>query len=170
MFDVTAFFYLDMAKQNKRLKWRFEKMANAMLPYYHQLDFRLVDDFDDEAFAYVMPKVKGINMLDLNETEIGNVSIERISKIEYVKELRIKGCKAVNNEAIPFINDVPQLEYLHAKGTGITIDGLLQMKPNEHFRELLFSDDAGEDIAEKMARLKTILPNCRFIIDGKPYT
>lgn len=140
-----------------------------MQDYYHQLDFRMLDDFGDEEFAYVMPKVKGVNMLDLNENEIGNASIELISKLEYVKELRIKGCRAVNNDAIPFINKISGLEYLHAKGTGITLDGLLKLAPSDIFRELLFSHEGGEDITGKMLQLKRLLPNCEFVIDGKPY-
>lgn len=144
-------------------------MAADMEAYHDHLDFRRVDDFDDEAFAYVMPKVKGINMLDLNETYIGNKSIALLCQLEYVKELRIKGCDAVDNDAIPFIRQINELEYLHAKDTGITIDGLLKLGPSDTFKEILFSHEGAEDISAKMAALIRLMPNCRFVINGKPY-
>lgn len=140
-----------------------------MEPYYHQLDFRSLDDFGDEEFAYVMPKVRGVNMLDLNENNIGNASIELISQLEYVKELRIKGCVNVDDSAIPFIRKINQLEFLHVKGTGITIDGLLKIGPSDIFKTILFSHEGDDDISAKMAALIKLMPGCEFVINGKPY-
>ena len=152
------------------MKWRFEKMAAGMEEYYNWLDFRGVDDFDDEAFAYVMQKVKGVNMLDLNETDITNESIKLISGMRYVKELRIKGCEGITNDAIPFIRQISQLHYIHAKGTSITIDGLLRLGATDQFTQILFSNDnSDKSFDEKMSRLIRNLPNCEFVIDGKPY-
>ena len=158
-----------MARENKKLAWRFGKMAASMEPYYHQLDFRKFDDFGDEAFAYLVKNVKGVDMLDLNETEITNDSIELMTRMEYVKELRIKGCRQVNDDAIVFINKINGLEFLHAKGTGITINGLLRLSPDDTLKEILFSHESGEDIAEKMAMLLKKMPGCQFVVNGNPY-
>lgn len=168
--SVTAFFYFwHMAKISKRTKWRFEKLANSMEAYYHQLDLRSWDEFDDEAFEFIMQKVKGVNMLDLNELDISNASIALLPRLEYVKELRIKGCRMIDNRAIPFIREIRQLEFLHAKGTGITIEGLLQIGPSDKFKEILFSAEEGIDISEKMSALIKAMPFCKFVINGTVY-
>lgn len=144
-------------------------MANALEPYEHWIDFRTLDDFGDEAFAYVMQNVRAVNILDLNETDIGNTSIALLSKLDYVKELRIKGCTAVTNDAIVFIRQIKELEFLHAKGTAITIDGLLKIGPSNTLKQILFSHDAAGDISTKMAALIKLMPQCEFVINGKPY-
>ena len=69
------------AKVQRELKRRYSKLADSISEYYHHLDLRLFDDFDDDAFAYIMKKVKGINMLDLNETEITNESIKLLTRL-----------------------------------------------------------------------------------------
>jgi hypothetical protein len=48
--------------------------------------------FDDDGFAYLMEKVKGVDMLDLNETDIGYASIQLLIGLEFVKEIRAKSC------------------------------------------------------------------------------
>ncbi len=140
-----------------------------MEAYYHQLDLRAVDELTDEAFAYVMPNVKGVNMLDLNEAEIGNESMELLTKLEYVKELRIKGCRSIDNGCIDSLNKIKELEFIHARYTGITIDGLLRLTGHPNMKTLMFSNDTGEDLREKMLQLKAIMPGCEFIIDAKRY-
>ena len=87
-------------KAEKELKRRYGQLAESMEPYYHQLDLRPFDDLDDDAFAYIMTKVKGVNMLDLNETEITNESIKLLTRLEYVNELRAKQCRNLDNGCI----------------------------------------------------------------------
>ncbi|MET0464904.1 MAG: hypothetical protein ABW007_17200 [Chitinophagaceae bacterium] len=158
-----------MARKNKRLVHLFGNMAKSMEPYYHQLDLRAVDELTDEAFAYIMPKVKGVNMLDLNEAEIGNESIELLTKLEYVKELRIKGCHSIDNGCIDALNKIKGLEFIHARYTGITIDGLLQLNGHPDLKTLMFSNDAQEDLGQKMLQLRALMPACEFVIDAKRY-
>src|SRR6187399_1195593 len=112
-------------KINKQLKHRFGKLAESMAAYYDHLDLRFIDDLDDAGFAYIMARVKGVNMLDLNETEITNESIKVLTGLEYVKELRAKGCR-LDDDCIHDLNKITNLEFLHLKNTAVTIDGLLQ--------------------------------------------
>jgi hypothetical protein len=72
------------AKTLKMLKHRYGKLEASIEPYYHHLSFQMFDDFDDDAFAYIIAKVKGVNMLDLNETEISNNSIRMLTRLEFV--------------------------------------------------------------------------------------
>jgi hypothetical protein len=156
-------------KKEKELKRRYGRLAESMEPYYHHLDLRPLTELDDDSFAYLMVNVKGVNMLDLNETAITNESIKLLTGLEYVKELRVKGCASLDNDCIEDIAKLKELQLLHIKGTGITIDGLLQLHDLPELKELLFSDENAADIKDKMLQLRDQLPGCSFVINAKPY-
>lgn len=155
-------------KREKELRRRYGRMAAGMEPYYHHLDLRLLDELDDEAFAFIMAKVKGVNMLDLNETRITNQSIELMIRLEYVHEIRAKGCHGLDNGCIESLNRIRQLRLLHLKYTGITIDGLLGLKNGAELQELHFSADEDNHLDEKLRQLEIQLPGCSLIVNGKP--
>ena len=62
-------------KKAEQLKRRYGRLAESMEPYYHHLDLRPLTELDDDGLEYILAKVKGVYMLDLNETEITNKSI-----------------------------------------------------------------------------------------------
>lgn len=140
-----------------------------MEPYYRQLDLRPLSDLDDEAFAYIIQAVKGVEMLDLNETEITAESIRLLANWEYLKELRLRGCRQIDNDAIPYFREIKELELLHLKGTKVTINGLLQLGSLPRLKTLLFSDEEPELLVDRMREMEKLFPNCEFIIDGKTW-
>jgi hypothetical protein len=159
-----------LPKNRKYWKRRFgDKTAGDSAAYHHHLDFRLIDDLDDEGLAYIMTNVKGVDMLDLNETEISNESIKLLTGLEYIKELRAKECGSLDNDCIESLNQIPTLEFLHLKSTAITIDGLLQLTSLPNLKVLMFSAADTESIKEKMVQLKNQLPNCDFTVNSKPW-
>ncbi len=158
-----------MPRNYKYWKRRFGNINDKAEPYCHHFDLRRIDDLDDEGFAYLMAGIKGVDMLDLNELEITNESIRLISTMEYVKELRAKGCHKLDDGCIADLNKITSLEFLHVRFTSITIDGLLHLNKLTNLKTLMFSDDDVEAIKEKLLQLKAMHPACEFIIDGKPY-
>lgn len=154
-------------KNNKYWKRRLGPLAATMEAYHHHLDLRPIDGLDDEGLAYLLNNVKGVNMLDLNETEISNESIKLLTQLEYVKELRVKGCR-LDNGCMADMNKITSLEFLHLKDTGVTIDGLLQIHDLINLRELMFSADNVEAIKEKVERLREMFPACDFTVNSKP--
>ncbi len=158
-----------MPRNEKYWKRRFGDASHKTEPYYHHFDLRHIDDLDDEGLAYLVAGIKGVDMLDLNETEITNESIRLISTMEYVKELRIKSCHQIDDTCVTDLNKITSLEFLHARNTSLTIDGLLQLKDLTNLKTLMFSTDDVEAIKEKMLQLKTMLPQCDLVIDSKPY-
>lgn len=140
-----------------------------MKSYYRRLDFRRFDGFDDDAFAYLMQKVKGVDMLDLNESDIGNDSIKLLAQLEYVNEIRAKGCHSLDNDCIPFLNQIKSLKFLHLNHTGITIDGLLRLNTSSSLRTWMFSYDRPDSVGLKLLELKNLLPDCEFVVNGKPH-
>ena len=159
----------EVAKAKKELERRFGKLHESLTGYHDHIDFRSLDDFDDNAFAWLMQNVKGVNMLDLNETDISNESISLLSHLEYVKELRAKECHNLNNDCVDDLNKLTSLVFLHLKSTNITIDGLLKLKDLSRLKTLMFSADDTVSIKEKLLQLKTILPGCELVIDSKRY-
>lgn len=156
-------------KKDKELKRRYGKLAASMEPYYHHLDLRPISELDDDAFAYIMEKVRGVNMLDLNETEITNESIRLLTRLEYVIELRAKGCQQINNECIGDLNQLATLEFLHLKDTAVTLAGLLHLDKLSGLRELHFSEEGVEDLGQLMRQLRKVLPGCAFVVNSVPY-
>jgi hypothetical protein len=160
---------MNKIRQQKELNRRYGKMAESMSAYYHHLDLRPLDELDDEAFAYIMPNVKGVNMLDLNETMITNESIKYLGRLEYVYELRCKGCHFLDNDCITDLNKLSDLVFLHLNHTGITIDGLLGLTGLNKLHTLLFTGDVDSSFAGKMLQLKIAIPDCEFVVNSKPY-
>jgi len=158
-----------MSKNKKYWKRRFGNFVDNIEPYQHHFDLRRIDDLDDEGFAYLIEHVKGVNMLDLNETEITDKSISLLTGLEYVTELRAKENYGLTDDCADDLNKIKGLELLHVRSTGITIDGLLKLKDQHQLKKILFSADDVEAIKEKLLQLKTILPNCELLINAKPY-
>jgi hypothetical protein len=156
-----------MPRNKKYWKRRFGAIRTTA--YYDHFDLRPIPDLDDEGFAYMLTNVKGVNMLDLNETEITNASITLLTTLEYVNELRIKGCIAIDDDCIFDLNKITSLQFLHVKNTGITIDGLLQLEALTKLTKLLFSAGDTENIEAKMLLLKNKLPDCSFVVNSIPY-
>lgn len=158
-----------MAKSNK-VKTKGSTKNEASLFYEDHLDFRGLPELNDDGLFHYIKNLRGINMLDLNETEITNNAIEMISKLEYVTELRIKGCENIDDKCIADLNNIKSLKFLHLKDTSITIDGILQLKDLTDLTTLLFSVDDTAVIEDKMLLLQEMLPNCNFVVNSVPYT
>lgn len=158
-----------MSKNKKYWERRFGKPVHNNGSYHHHFDLRCIDDLNDEGLAYLLEPAKGINMLDVNETDISDKSITLLTRLEYVTELRAKGVSGLTDACAQDLNKIKGLELLHVKNTDITIDGLLQLKDQHQLKTILFSAIDVKAIKEKMLQLKTMHPGCEFVIDGKPY-
>ncbi|MET0393863.1 MAG: hypothetical protein ABW019_12015 [Chitinophagaceae bacterium] len=159
-------------REHKTMQRRFGPFVAAnRSEYWHHFDLRPIDDLDDEAFAYILTGtgLKGITMLDLNETEITNESIRLLAGLEYVKELRAKGCRRLDNGCIKYLGQIRELEFLHLNGTGVTIDGLLQLRSPASLKTLLFQAGDPGSINQKMLQLRNLFPGCEFVVNSKPY-
>jgi hypothetical protein len=158
--------YRDKKNWKKRLAKFLEP---GFAPYWHHFDLRPLDDLDDEGLAIALTYVKGIDMLDLNYTEITNKGIQLLTKLEYIKELRLKEVRHIDNGCIDDLNKITSLEFLHVRYTGITIDGILKLNALTNLKRLMFSEENVDAITDKMLQLKAMLPGCEFIINSRPY-
>lgn len=157
-------------KKDKQFEKRFKFLAENSVGYQHHIDFRGIEDFNDEAFAYVMKNVKGVNMLDLNETDVTNQSIKSLTNLEYVNEIRAKECPNITDECIPDLNKLSALQFLHVKSTPISVDGLLKLDQLSNLKTLMFSAEDIVDINSKLIQLKLMHLDCELIINSKPFS
>lgn len=156
-------------KEREYWKRRFGNLtADDMEPYYDHLDLRRFWDLDDEGLAYLLTNVKGVNMLDFNEAEITNEGVKVLTKLEYVKELRLKNCPRIDDGCIESINTFKDLVFLRFKNTGVTIDGILRLTNLSNLTQLMFTTEE-ENIHEKMQQLRLLFPGCEFTVNSQPY-
>jgi len=156
-----------MGRNNKYWQQRIGKLDTT--PYHDYFDLRRIDDLDDEGLAYMLTHVKGINMLNLNETEITNESVKLLTTLEYVHELSLKGCYEIDGGCLESLNKLTTLTMLYVRNTGISIDDLMQLDGLTNLSKLLFSADDENALPEKMLLLRERFPNCEFVIDSVPY-
>lgn len=158
------------ARSKKDWKHRLGKLISpSMEPYWHHFDLRPIEDLDDEGLAYALTCVKGIDMLDLNETAITNKSISLLTKLEYLKELRLKGVSGINDDCAEDLNKITSLEFLHLRFTNFTIDGVLKLNALTNLQKVIFSVDDVNAVKDKMLQLHAMLPGCEFIPNSIPY-
>ncbi len=132
-------------------------------------NFRIWDKVTDEDIKRMVSKIKSIDQLDLDETDITNEAITSLTQLQFIKELRLKGIRKLDNDCIGDLNKLKGLELLHLGSTSITLEGLLNLRPSATLKTILFSDPENKPDAEKMLVLRKLFPNCEFIINHKSY-
>ncbi|MGQ2982217.1 hypothetical protein [Flavobacterium sp.] len=121
---------------------------------------------DDEGIAMMVPELDSITMLDLDETDITNDGIMHLTKLHFIKEMRLKGCDRIDDACIPFINKIKGLELLHLCSTPITTDGILRLfLPG--LKQLFISAEYDEDTKVKLQRLCKAFPDCEVVVNHK---
>jgi len=154
----SAFFYFNVPKNKIEIP-----------EHLHRVNFRLWDHVCDRDLLRMVSRVKSINMLDLDETDITNNGIQHLTQLHHLKELRLKRIKAIDDECLQYINNFSDLELLHLGGTSVTPDGIIKLSSLKKLKVLLLSFTDGHEINEKMNQLHKLLPCCEFILNYKPY-
>ena len=112
-------------------------------------------------------RIASIELLDLDETNISNEAVKLLTKLQGLKELRLKGNPAINNDCVDHLCEISSLELLHLGGTSVTIDGVEKMSSLKNLKTLLVSAGDDEDVQGKLSGLAGSLPGCRFIVNYK---
>jgi hypothetical protein len=154
----STFFYFNVPKNKTELPAHLQRV-----------NFRLWNHVCDMDLLRMVSRVKSINMLDLDETDITNKGIQHLTQLHQLKELRLKGIKAIDDDCLQYLNTFSELELLHLGGTSVTLDGIKKLSSLKKLKVLLLPFSYGPEIKEKMFQLKTILPTCEFILNYKPY-
>ncbi|HEY9364235.1 MAG TPA: hypothetical protein VIQ00_13295 [Chitinophagaceae bacterium] len=125
-------------------------------------------EIDDYGLSQMVTVVKSIDMLDLDDTEITNEGIMHLTKLENLKELRLKECRQIDNDCLQYLNQITTLELLHLGGTAVTLDGLEKLISLKNLQTLLVSsDDEMEIVKIQLLKIAAALPRCEFIVNHK---
>jgi hypothetical protein len=143
------------------------KHIDGIPEHVERVRFRLYESVYDEDLVMMVQGVKSVGQLDLDETYITNAGVEELVKLDSIRELRLKGCWSITNEAMPFICSIKGLELLHLGSTGITTEGFKEIGKLKDLKLLLISADTDD---EKLAEIFVQLPaNCQFLVNHKEY-
>lgn len=145
------------------------KNMDKIPSHIERVNFRIWDHVEDVQIELMVQHVRSINMLDLDETSITNYSIQLLSQLEFIKELRLKGCREIDDVAIPYINNIKRLELLHLGSTSISINGLLHLNANHPLRMLLVSIDNPENHHNDLTTIAQRFPSCELIVNHKEF-
>ena len=165
--------------RKKKLEKLKEKRFLASLRFYARLPddveeipahikhFRCKDaGINDDWLEKMVSVVKSIDMLDLDENEITNEGVLHLTKLESLKELRLKACRLIDNESLDYLNQMTSLELLHIGGTGITIEHLVKLSGLNNLKTILVSSDLDkETVREILSPIGNELPQCEFIVN-----
>ncbi|WP_316770166.1 hypothetical protein [Pedobacter frigiditerrae] len=135
--------------------------------HVEQVRFRLYDHVDDDHLIRMVQGIKSVGQLDLDETDITNEGIAELVKLDYITELRLKGCHDITNEAMSFICDIKGLELLHLIGTSITTAGFQQIGKLTSLKKMLIRADRDDPLLEEI--YINLPKDCEFIVDYKRY-
>ncbi len=145
------------------------QLNDGVPTHLERVNFRIWEHVEDEHIEMMMQHVQSINMLDLDETEITNNSIELLTQLTFIKELRLKGCRYIDDRAIPSINNIKGLELLHIDGTSISLQGALQLAAHHPLRTLLIGVDEPEQHTDDLTILANRFPDCNLIVNHKDF-
>ena len=146
------------------------QLPDSIPTHLERVNFRIWDSVGDDEIELMVTHVQSINMLDLDETDITNYSIQLLTKLSFIKELRLKGCSDIDDEAVPHINHIKGLELLHIDGTSISIKGVLQLRADHPLRMLLIGVDDPEQHLDELTVIAQRFPECELIVNHKSFT
>lgn len=154
-------------KKEKRFwqDWHSISSPDQIPNHINRLAFN-TENIGDEQLGYITSRVKSVNQLDLNETDITNKGISYLTSLESVKELRLKSTY-INDECVSDLLKVNGLEFLHLKYTDLTIDGILKLGELKTLKTLLVT--LQEDETDKLKTLHQRLPDCELVVNGKRF-
>ncbi|MEJ8820143.1 hypothetical protein [Lacibacter sp. H407] len=146
------------------------QLPDSIPTHLERVNFRIWNHVDDEQIEMMVTHVQSINMLDLDETEITNYSIQLLTKLSFIKELRLKGCNEIDDDAMTHLNNIKGLELLHIDGTSISIKGVLQLRADHPLRMLLIRVDDPEQHLSDLTTIAQRFPDCELIVNHKSFT
>jgi hypothetical protein len=158
----------------KKEKYFWEKyfavsynQANNLNPEVKRINFR-DSEIDDEEILFLVSKIKVIHQLDLDNTYVTDKGVQYLTKLESIKELRLKGCKGITNKCLPALASMKDLELLHLGGTLVTLGDARALCPLQNLKLLLLSSGEPAELIKKEALvLKSLLPGCEININHK---
>lgn len=136
--------------------------------HLNRVNFRIYN-VDDYGIGQMAEYVTSINMLDLDGTDVTNEGIEILTKLKDIKELRLKECMGIDSGCVPHLNKLAGLTLLHLGGTALRAKDVLQLPNLTQLETLLISSHEYEGEEADYRAIKSMLPECKLLINHKFY-
>lgn len=152
----------------QQLGARYRGAQGGAVPHQiAHLNFRL-SGVNDEALGWLTEHVRVIGQLDLDETDITYEGMEYLTRLESLRELRLKGCTLIDDRSVAKLCAVNGLELLHLGGTSITVEGMKPLADIETLKTLLISAPGGAE--EELTALAILLSkDCELVVNSKVF-
>jgi len=156
----------------KKEKYFWEKyfgisysQAGNLNPVVKRLNFK-DSELDDEGLLFLISKVKVIDQLDLDNTLVTDKGVQYLTKLESIKELRLKGCRGITQKCLPDLASMKELELLHLGRTVVTLEDAKTLSRLQNLKLLLLSSDDPQELIKKEASiLRSLFPGCEININ-----
>ena len=125
-------------------------------------------DLDDEQVGWLAARFHIIDMLDIYDAPITRASIQHLAQVAQLKELRVKGCIGLQNDCVAELAYIQGLELLHLGGTGVTLDGVLELRGDNLKTVFVSSELPAPAIQVRLRQLKQSLPDCEVVVNHQP--
>jgi hypothetical protein len=166
----------------KQFWWHFGQITDSKDIPFEVSGISGVDDpdYNDEYFEMLTDRIKIIHSINLKETALTDKGLKHISKTKQLKSLTIMKHPGITTEALPFLNELADLEYLDIWRTGIVLEDLVALNQLKKIKEMhdssaretqdgLFTELDSNLILEQLIELETVFPHCTFFVDFKKY-
>ncbi|OWP61673.1 hypothetical protein CDA63_18190 [Hymenobacter amundsenii] len=125
-------------------------------------------DLEDEQVGWLAARFATIDMLDIYDAPITRASIQHLTSVKQLKELRLKDCTALQDDCVADLARIKGLELLHLGGTGVTLDGLLELR-GDCLQTVFISSDLSTPLIQDRLRLLALsLPGCEVVVNHHP--
>jgi hypothetical protein len=138
---------------------------NEVPQHLQRANFRYYN-VDDEGIAWMTEYVMSIYQLDLDETDITNIGIKELTKLDYINEIRLKNCEGVDENCLPDLLKIKGLELLHLGGTSIRAKQILEAGNFSELKMLLI-DDEDERYLQDLAI--SLPKDCKLVVNRQPF-
>ncbi len=123
-------------------------------------------EVDDEYLFYLTSRVPIIRKFDLENTNITNVGVKLISKVQQCESLQLIQSRYITAECLADINQMESLRILNLLKTSISLKDIRVLDNLKNLEELhISSKEAKEHVRAIIASFKKVSPGCRIFLN-----
>jgi hypothetical protein len=160
----------DTTSEHFSLKWGESLNNFNELSYLNQFPNLTSATFtstnlNDEGLAHVS-NCRGIENLNLQDTEITNDGLKYLQNLKLLKYLRLKENSQLTDDCIPHLLELDYLHNLQIQETSITENGLKKLTALQYLEMLVIHVFDNNYTFEGLLQISHELPDCEILAKG----
>ncbi|WP_300690390.1 hypothetical protein [Chryseobacterium sp.] len=162
--------YYDINSEHFSLEWGESLNNFNELSYLNQFSNLTSATFtntnlNDEGLAHVS-NCRGIENLDLQDTEITNDGLQYLQNLKLMKYLRLKDNSQLTDDCIPHLMKLYYLQNLQIQETSITENGLKKLTALQCLDMLVIDVYDNNYKFDSLLQISRELPDCEILAKG----